>query len=106
MRSTSEEQPKFVDIRIVRARADLDPRMPAFVVAFLEGDVGSMMTTARFDKRPAGRLAASRAKDDVAFRKPDLRFSPRWAVPSSHSARATLALRFATIRTGERASSW
>jgi len=36
MRSTSEEQPKFVDIRIVRARADLDPRMSAFVVAFLE----------------------------------------------------------------------
>jgi hypothetical protein len=36
MRSTSEKQPKFVDIRIARARADLDPRMPAFVVAFLE----------------------------------------------------------------------
>jgi hypothetical protein len=53
-----------------------------------------MMTAARFDKRPAGRPAAPRAKDDVAFRKPDLRFSPRWAVPSSHSARATLALRF------------
>jgi len=33
-----------------------------------------MMTTARFDKRRAGRPAAPRAKDDVAFRKPDLRF--------------------------------
>jgi hypothetical protein len=28
--------PTFVDIRTVRGRADLDPRMPAFVVAFLE----------------------------------------------------------------------
>jgi hypothetical protein len=65
-----------------------------------------MMTAARFDKRLAGRPAASRAKDDIDFRKPDFRFSPRWAAPSSHSARATLALRFATIRTGERASTW
>lgn len=36
MRPTYEEQPEFVDIRIVRTRADLDPRMPAFVGAFLE----------------------------------------------------------------------
>jgi 8-oxo-dGTP pyrophosphatase MutT (NUDIX family) len=32
----SEPQPELSDIRIVRGRADLDPRMPAFIVAFLE----------------------------------------------------------------------
>jgi hypothetical protein len=32
----SEEQPEFSDIHIVRGRADLDPRMPGFIIAFLE----------------------------------------------------------------------
>ncbi len=32
----SEPQPELSDIRIVRGRADLDPRMPTFIVAFLE----------------------------------------------------------------------
>jgi 8-oxo-dGTP pyrophosphatase MutT (NUDIX family) len=32
----SESQPELSDIRIVRGPADLDPRMPAFIVAFLE----------------------------------------------------------------------
>jgi hypothetical protein len=32
----SEPQPELSDIRIVRGRADLDPRMPPFIVAFLE----------------------------------------------------------------------
>lgn len=31
-----DNDPEFSDIRIVRGRADLDARMPAFVVAFLE----------------------------------------------------------------------
>jgi 8-oxo-dGTP pyrophosphatase MutT (NUDIX family) len=31
-----EKQPEFADIRIVRGRGDLDRRMPALVVAFLE----------------------------------------------------------------------
>ncbi|MGD0333659.1 MAG: NUDIX hydrolase [Xanthobacteraceae bacterium] len=31
-----EPRPELSDIRIVRQRADLDPRMPAFIVAFLE----------------------------------------------------------------------
>ncbi len=32
----SEAQPEFSDIRIVRGRADLDARMPRFVIAYLE----------------------------------------------------------------------
>ena len=32
----SEKQAELSDIRIVRGRTDLDPRMPAFIVAFLE----------------------------------------------------------------------
>jgi hypothetical protein len=32
----SDAHPEFSDIRIVRERADLDPRMPRFLVAFLE----------------------------------------------------------------------
>jgi 8-oxo-dGTP pyrophosphatase MutT (NUDIX family) len=32
----SEAQPEFSDIRIVRGHADLDPRMPRFLIAFLE----------------------------------------------------------------------
>ena len=32
----SEAQPEFYAIRVVRGRADLDPRMPRFLVAFLE----------------------------------------------------------------------
>jgi len=31
-----EPQPELSDIRVVHGRADLDPRMPAFIVAFLE----------------------------------------------------------------------
>jgi len=31
-----QTQPEFCDIRIVRGRADLDPRMPRFMVAYLE----------------------------------------------------------------------
>ena len=37
MRYTArEKRPEFTDIRIVRSPADLDPRMPRFVTAFLE----------------------------------------------------------------------
>jgi hypothetical protein len=32
----SQTQPEFRDFQIVRGRADLDPRMPGFLVAFLE----------------------------------------------------------------------
>lgn len=32
---TGETRPEFVDIRILRSAADLDPRLPPFVVAFL-----------------------------------------------------------------------
>jgi hypothetical protein len=32
----SEAQPEFSAIRIVRGRADLDPQMPRFLVAFFE----------------------------------------------------------------------
>jgi 8-oxo-dGTP pyrophosphatase MutT (NUDIX family) len=32
----SEAQPEFCDMRIVRGRADLDPRMPRFLAAFFE----------------------------------------------------------------------
>jgi 8-oxo-dGTP pyrophosphatase MutT (NUDIX family) len=32
----TEAEPEFSDIRMVRERADLDPRMPRFLVAFLE----------------------------------------------------------------------
>lgn len=32
----SEAQPEFSDIRIVRGRADLDARMPRFIIAYLE----------------------------------------------------------------------
>jgi len=32
----NEAQPEFSDIRIVRGRADLDARMPRFVIAYLE----------------------------------------------------------------------
>jgi hypothetical protein len=32
----NERQPEFSDLHIVRGSGDLDPRMPAFVVAFLE----------------------------------------------------------------------
>ncbi len=32
----SEERPELDDIRIVRSRADLDPMMPPFIVAYLE----------------------------------------------------------------------
>ncbi len=35
-RLAGEPQPELSDIRIVRGRADLDPRMPAFIVAFLQ----------------------------------------------------------------------
>lgn len=34
--SASQRQPELADIRIVRARADLDERMPPFLVAYLE----------------------------------------------------------------------
>jgi hypothetical protein len=33
---TSEAQPEFSDIRIVRGPEDFDPAMPPFVVAYLE----------------------------------------------------------------------
>ncbi len=32
----SGPQPELIDVRIVRERAEFDPRMPAFIVAFLE----------------------------------------------------------------------
>ncbi len=35
-RIAGDERPEFVDIRILRGPADLDPRMPPFVIAFLE----------------------------------------------------------------------
>jgi len=32
----SEEHPELDDIRMVRGRADFDPMMPPFIVAYLE----------------------------------------------------------------------
>ena len=36
-----EHEPELADIRIVRGPADLDPRMPPFVTAFLANHVAS-----------------------------------------------------------------